>query len=125
MKTEGLIKTFIADGAVTGRRLVKPGAADGQATQASAVTDAIIGVSDAVGADASGRLDVIMSDIAEVEFGGAITRGDFITSDADGKAVAAAPAAGVNNSVAGRAMISGVDGDFGYVLLAPGQIQGA
>ena len=41
------------------------------------------------------------------------------------KGVAAAPAAGVNAAVIGKAMASGVDGDIISVLLAPGRIQGA
>jgi hypothetical protein len=67
---------------------------------------------------------VIVAGIAECQAGGAITRGDFLTSDATGKALASAPAAGVNNRVVGIALASGVLDDFIPVLLAQGRIQG-
>jgi hypothetical protein len=35
------------------------------------------------------------------------------------------PATGVNNRVIGIAMVSGVSGDLGSVLIAPGSLQGA
>ncbi|MDH5524449.1 MAG: DUF2190 family protein [Desulfobulbaceae bacterium] len=121
-----LTENFTAEAVVNPYRFVKPGAADGGAVQAAAVTDAIFGVSDSMGADASGdRLDVHTLGPVEVEYGGTVTRGDELTSDADGKAVTAAPAAGVNNRVGGIARVSGVAGDIGLVQLAPGQIQGA
>jgi hypothetical protein len=125
MNNPGLIKTLFAETAVTRRRIVKFGSADHQVVQAAAATDALIGVADRLDAGVDDRVDVILSGVAEVEYGGNVTRGAPLTADANGKAVAAAPAAGVNNGVIGRAMVSGVDGDIGSVLLAPSQIQGA
>jgi len=119
-----LTKTFKAEAAVTKRRFVKPGAADGQVVQAAAVGDAIIGVSAEIDAAINERCDVHMAGLAEIEYGGTVARGDFLTSDATGRALAAAPGAGVNNNVGGRAMVSGVIGDIGTVLIAPGRIQG-
>jgi hypothetical protein len=118
-------KNFTAGAAVTKRRIVKFGAADFTAVMAAAPTDLLIGVSAELDAASGGRVDVHLAGIAEVEYGGNVTRGQELTSDANGKAVAAAPAEGVNNAVIGRAMLSGVEGDVGSVLLAPGQIQGA
>ena len=43
---------------------------------------------------------------------------------ANGKAVKANPAAGVNAHIGGWAEISGVAGDYGLVNIAPGRIQG-
>lgn len=121
-----LTENFEAGAAVNPYRFVKPGAADGKAIQAAAVGDAIMGVSDSLGADAAGdRLDVHTEGVAQIELGGTVTRGDWLTSDADGKGVAAAPAAGVNNSVGGRVRVSGVAGDIVDFHLALGQIQGA
>ena len=60
----------------------------------------------------------------ESSWAGRFTRGIWATSDADGKAVAAAPAAGVNASVVGRFMASGVDGDIVPLLIQLGRIQG-
>lgn len=125
MRNEGLTKNFNAGAAIARFRIVKFGTSDTEVVQADAVGDALIGIADSLGADAAGEpVDVIMGGIAEVEFGGTITRGDLLTTDADGRAVAAAPASGANNSVIGRAAVSGVSGDIGSVILAPGQIQG-
>lgn len=124
MANPGLIKTFTAETAVAPYRAVKHGTADTNVVQGAASTDALIGVSGQLGVDAGKRVDVTLSDTAEIEFGGAVTRGDWLTSDANGKAITAAPAAGVNTNVLGRAMVSGVAGDIGDILLAPGRIQG-
>lgn len=125
MNTPGKIITLDAGAAIEKHRIVKIGSADYAALQAAAVTDAIIGVSTEVAATSGNRVDVITSGVATVEYGGNVTRGDLLTTDANGKAVAAAPAAGVNNQVIGRAIISGVAGDYGSVLIVPHQIQGA
>jgi len=125
MNNPDLVKTFDAGADAARHRIAKFGADDDKAIQASAVTDALIGVFAELDIAEGERVDVIMSGIAEVEYGGNVDRGDWLTADADGKAVAAAPATGVNNSVIGRAGESGVDGDIGSVILAPGQIQGA
>lgn len=117
--------TFDAGAAITKRRIVKPGSADYAVIQGAAATDFLLGVTTDVDADADDRVDVIVSGVAEVEYGGAVTRGALLTADADGKAVVAAPAAGVNNRVIGIAVISGVSGDIGSVLISPHQIQGA
>lgn len=125
MRNETLNKTFIAGAPVAPFRLVKHGATDNHAIQAATAADAAFGISGLIGADATGdRFDVVMGGIAEIEYGGTVTRGDWLTADAAGKAVTAAPATGANNSVIGRAMKSGVAGDIGSVFIAPGSLQG-
>ncbi|PCJ57857.1 MAG: DUF2190 domain-containing protein [Rhodospirillaceae bacterium] len=124
MGTPTLTKNFIAEAAITKRRIVKFGTADGQVVQGAAVTDALFGVSADLDAAINERIDVHVAGIVEVEIGAAVTRGDLLTADANGKAVAAAPAAGVNNNIIGHAMVSAVDGDIADVLLAPGSTQG-
>lgn len=119
-----LIKSYVAEAAVTKYRIVKFGAADGKVLHAAAVGDAMFGVTGSLGAAIDERVDITEAGEAEVEYGGAVVRGDWLTSDANGKAVAAAPAAGINNSVIGRAKVSGASGDIGTVLMAPGRIQG-
>jgi hypothetical protein len=115
---------YAAGAAVTKRRIVKF-SADLTVVQAAAATDALVGVADSLGAEAAGaRCEVYVAGVVEVEAGGNITRGAFVTSDANGRAVAAAPAAGANNRVIGIAQASAVSGDIVDVLLAPGQIQG-
>lgn len=125
MSNPTLSKAFTAGGAVTKRRLVKFGSADATVVQAAAATDLIIGASGDLDAASGARVSVVVAGIADVEAGGNITRGALVTADADGKAVAAAPAAGVNNRVAGVAMVSAASGDIIPVLLAPQQTQGA
>jgi len=125
-RTDGLIKTFTASGAISARSLVKFGAADNLVVVATAATDAIIGASGELDAADGEPVDICLSGLAEVRYGGNVTRGtSLLTAAAGGEAVAAAPAAGVNNRIVGVAMVSGVDNDIGLVLLAPGQIQGA
>lgn len=112
---------FTAGAAILPRRLVKF-SADRTVIQATAATDAIIGVSDSLGASALGdRVEVYqMGTGLEVVFGGAVNRGAEITSDADGKAVAAAPAAGAACRTAGIAQLTYAAGDIGEYLAAPG-----
>lgn len=124
-RTDGLIKSFKASGAIPARSLVKFVTDDNTVTVATAATDAIIGVSGELAAADAERVDIHLSGLAEVRYGGAVTRGvSLLTAAAGGEAVAAAPASGVNNRVIGVAMASGADDDIAVVLIAPGQIQG-
>ena len=119
-----LIKNYTAEAAIAAYRIVKPGAADGGVLQAAAATESLMGVTGSVAPASGERVDVIKSGIAQIELGGTVTRGGFLTADANGKAVAAAPSAGVNNRIIGFAEVSGVSGDIIDVLLAPGVVQG-
>lgn len=119
------IKSFVAGGTITKHRIVKFGSDDDTVVQAAAATDAILGVSTSLDAASAERVDVILNGIAEVEYGGNVTRGDYLTADSNGKAVAAAPAQGVNNRVLGIAYRSGVSGDIGAVLITQSVMQGA
>ncbi len=118
------IKSKDAEGAITARRIVKHGVADNAVAQASASTDAFAGVSETLDTSDGDPVDITKQGIADVEYGGAVAAGDPLTSDANGKAVTAAPGVGVNANIIGHAEIAGADGDFGLVLLAPGTIQG-
>jgi len=125
MNNPDLIKSFLAGAAIAAHRIVKFGADDDHAIQSAAATDAHIGVSGNLGAAAAEeRIDITMDDVAEVEYGAAVTRGDLLTADANGMAIPAAPAAGVNNRIIGTAMVSGVLNDIGSVLIGQNQIQG-
>lgn len=118
-----LTKSFDAGAQTKPYRFVK---LTGEATvqHAAADTDTIIGTTTEVGAESGARQDVHVAGIVEVEAGGNVSRGDYLTSDANGKAVTAGPAAGDNNSVGGIALAGGVDGDIIAVLLVQTQIQG-
>jgi hypothetical protein len=66
-----------------------------------------------------------MVGIALVVAGAAITRGALVTSDSQGHAVTAAPAAGVNNRIVGMAYEAATAaGDIIRVFLAQGAVQG-
>lgn len=119
-----LTKTMTAGAAVRGRRFVMFGATDLLAVEADGAAAAILGASEQVDAALNDRVDVILVGTAEVVCGGVVTRGAWLTSDANGAAVAAAPAAGVNANFAGRALAAGVAGDIISVLLSPGSVQG-
>jgi len=114
-----------ADGAIGAYRIVVHGAADGNVAQAANSTTPLIGVTDRISAAVAGdRVDVIRGGIAEVEYGGTVTRGDPLTADASGRAINAAPGAGVNAYIVGLAEESGVVGQIGSVHIGRGRIQG-
>lgn len=120
-----LTEYFTAEAAISPYRICKSGATDGSALMAAASTAAMFGVSDSLGAAGAGdRVDIFTFGTVEVEYGGTIARDALLTSDANGKAVAATPGAGVNAYIIGIARVSGVAGDIGEVQLSLGRIQG-
>lgn len=120
----GLTKTYIAQGDIPARAIVKAGTAVGTVAVATAATDAILGVSERLDVANGDRVDVIHSGIAEVVLGGTLSYGDWLTAGAAGAAVEAAPAAGVNAQVIGKSLLGGVAGDIDDVFITLGQIQG-
>lgn len=134
MRHHDLVHNFTAEGNIKPWRIMKFGAADYGVLQASAATDNMFCVSyfpqafndpmrpgqslADVQVIAGERLDGVMTHVAHVEYGAAVTRGQWLTSDAQGRAVPAVPGAGVR--VIGMAMISGVLGDIGSVWIQPG-----
>lgn len=131
-----LIKSGNAEGAIAAHRIVKFGAADGGLLQAAAATDAMFGVSTELSALTGERCDVIKLGDADVEYGGAVTRGDELTADASGRAIAATRHTHTENTgvayvqnaatgtatlqrIIGIANVSGVLGDIGSVAIAP------
>ena len=105
-----------AGGAVAPHRIVKYGDADGKVVQSAAAGDAHVGVSGRATAAQGGRVEIARTGIADVAYGGKVARGALLTADADGKAVAAQN----GNRIIGVAEVTGVAGDIGQVLLAPG-----
>ncbi len=117
MQSGSHARTYDAAAAIPPRRIVKF-TADRVVGLAAAATDDIIGVSDDVGAAAAGdRVDIFRSGPVEIEVGGAIARGKEVTSDATGKAVQAAPAAGTSCRIIGIAERTYVAGDVGLFEL--------
>lgn len=124
MSNNTLIKSLTAAAAIAPFRIVKFSAAE-TVIQATAATDSLMGVSNEVGAASGERQDVVLAELAYVEASAAIALGAPITSDAVGRAVTAAPAAGVNNRIIGYAWdAAAATGDIIRVLLAAGSIQG-
>ena len=120
----GLTKTYLAQGAIPGRAIVKAGSADGTVAVATSGADAIIGVAERLDVDDGERVDVIHGGIVEVVCGGNVASGSFLTASNAGVAVAAAPAAGVNARTVGLALTSGSTGDTIDTLLTLTRIQG-
>ena len=122
MSNPNLIKNFVAESAVLPLRMVKFGAV----VPAAAATDAVIGICDEMGQDtAAGRIDVVVSGIADATAGAAITRGAFLVSDATGRVVTAAPGAGANATIVGQAFASAAGaGEIIPVKLSIGSLQG-
>lgn len=124
MSNELLLKSYTAQGAIAKYRLVAFGTADGTVVASSAATSLHIGVTAELDVASGERVDVIRAGLPLVEYGGAVTRGQPLTSDAQGRAVAAAPAAGSNVRIAGFAEVNAVAGDVDRMLFAPGVMQG-
>lgn len=124
MSNPGLVKTFTAGAAIAPYRIVRLSAAD-TVIQAAAVSEALVGVTMDVPPLANERVDVVMDGIALVEAGAAIALTALLTTDAQGRAVAAAPAAGTNNRIIGIPLeTAAAAGDIVRVVLSPGMLQG-
>lgn len=120
-----LAKNFLAGAAIAAFTLVKFGADDSTVVPTAAATDLIIGATMDVPAALGERVDVQLIGDAYVVAGAAAVRGTLATSDATGRAVTAAPAAGANNTVAGQFLESAsAAGDVVRVLLNQGSVQG-
>lgn len=120
-----IIKAFKASGAIAHRRYVEFTATSGVVSQANAATDKLAGIVDQPGGAADGEtVDVVLLGLTEIEAGGTFAAGDYLVSDANGKAIVAAPATGVNNTYGSRAMYPAVSGDRVQVYVNPGSLQG-
>ena len=118
-----LIKGYLGGATVNNYRMVKFSAAD-TVIQATAETDAIIGVSGDLDMTSGSMGDVIMSGIAEVESYDTITRGDLVTSDSVGRAVKVTDVMIASTTIyyLGIALDSAVASDIFQVLVVPGKL---
>ena len=124
MSNVQLFKNFTAGGAIAAFRIVRFSAAD-TVVQAGAATDALVGVCNEVAPASGERCDIAMEGIAYVEAGAAIALTALLTADASGRAVAAAPAAGVNNRIIGYPLeTAAAAGDVIRMFIQPGSFQG-
>lgn len=105
-----------AEAIVEGYRIVKPGSADYTVVKATAATDKSIGTADSLDKAAGEMVDMGVGDVHEVRLGGTVTRGDALTSDANGKAITTTT---VGHRAIGFAEQSGVLDDVITYLRAP------
>jgi hypothetical protein len=110
----GRVITYIAQSALAYGQIVKFGNADGTVTAAVAAADAAIGIVVSNVAIAIGdHVDVARDSFPDVQYGAAVTRGDLLTSDANGHAITAVSPA----RVIGVAEVSAVAGDIGEMCI--------
>jgi hypothetical protein len=109
------IKSYRAEAAITGRSVVKFGAAGG-VVAATVAADRAIGITDQLDAAPGDMVDVIMSGSAEVKLAGTVAAGQPVRGGAGGAGVAAA--AGAGNVAIGYALSAGVAGDIIDVAIA-------
>lgn len=120
-ETSGIEKTLIAGEAITKYQLVALGDDDDSVKLAVDPTKPLIGVS-MNDAPKGGKVNVMLTGVAEVELGGAVTRGDLLTADGTNSVSQAVTTSTAKNYVVGIAVRSGVDGDIIPVLLSQGII---
>ncbi|WP_210188134.1 capsid cement protein, partial [Bosea sp. CRIB-10] len=124
----GPVKNFTAAGAIKPRRVVAFAATEGQVeTAASPTAKTLIGVTGVIGAVAAGeRVDVYFGDVQTVEAGAAFAQGARLTVDAEGRVIAAAPAATVTQQIIGTAFgVSTALGELVPVHIQPGALSNA
>lgn len=107
----------VAEAAVEGYRIVKPGTADMSCVKASAATDKLLGTSDELDHAIGEIVDVAAIPVARVRLGGTVGAGDALTSDANGKAIATTT---TGNRTIGFAETAGVADQVITYIWAPG-----
>lgn len=115
MQNDTLVKSFEAEGAIPGNRIVTLGTAANTVTQASAVSETLVGVTHNTDAEAGGMADVVMAGTPMVKAGAAITKGTYVTTDASGQAIAVSVA---SDRTIGIALEAASTGDLIPVLLS-------
>ncbi len=102
----------------TAYTIAKFGADDDHASLAVAATDSLLGVFQHTTTVADEPVRIMLEGISQVVYGGDVTRGQDLTCNASGKAVAAVK----GDSIIGQAMVSGVANDIGFVHIKKGQV---
>lgn len=123
--TSGIEKSVKCTAAIAAAFLLaKPGADDDTFSQATASTEDLVGVFQHTTTVAGEEVRLMLTGITRVKLGGTVTRGNKLTSDANGKAVAIGAVAGTNYNSIGIAMASGVADDIIPMLIAQTRPQG-
>lgn len=118
-RTTGLLqKGYTATTAIPAFTIMKFGAADGTVVPATGATAYLVGVQAQLDCAVGDRASATMnSNIEDVLYGGNVTRGDPLTSDGQGRAIKATT---TGQFIVGYAEVSGVAGDIGSAIIAPG-----
>lgn len=109
MPNTDLIKTCLSSGTIAPYRIVAHGSADHEVAQAASATGTLMGTAMELGTESNGRVDVAISALPLVEYGGDVLRGDPLTSDANGKAIKATVS---GSRLIGFAWVSASAGDI-------------
>lgn len=125
MSIPTLIISYPTSAAVTPKRIVKfsDTAATNKVALATAATEPLLGLSDAMGGPSGGMADIILAGLGEVVLGGTVAAGDKLTSDAAGAAVKCLGAANTRKEYVATALLPGVAGDIIPCLVERGVIQ--
>lgn len=119
-----LLKNFIAGAAIASFRVVKFSAAN-TVVQAAAATDLSIGLSNEVSPALGERCDIVLAGVGYLEAGAAFALGAKLTSDAQGRGITAAPAAGSNAQIIAIALeAAATAGDVVPVFITQSVMQG-
>lgn len=105
------IKAFNAGEELKARRFVKFSSNDNDVVYADDANSMVLGVTTEVDTAQDKNVDVQMDGLAEVELGGAVTRGQRLVPSTDGVAVAASTIKGSVQNTCAIALKSGVTGD--------------
>jgi hypothetical protein len=103
-----------AEAAIAPYRIVTKGTTEKVDIQAAAVANALLGVNGSLAVAAGERYDCYIDGIVPIEYGGNVTRGNKLTTDASGRAVVIAAA---TDRVIGIAWEDGDLGTIGSTLL--------
>lgn len=106
---EGLTLSFLANGSLADKEyhIVKRSSGENDIVLSSAASDKHVGVLSDDAADAEGVM-VWAGGAPKVKLGGTVAIGDWLTSDANGKAIATTSA---GNECIGQALEAGVEND--------------
>lgn len=117
MANTRLFKTYDVTGDLAPYRIAAWSGAPGNVKQAAAPGEALLGTADELGKQPNRRTDIALSDLPEVETGAAVSAGQALTSDAQGRAV---PATAAGQRIIGFAMEGSAAGTIITYQFAPG-----
>lgn len=115
MQNDILVKSFHASGAIPGNRIVTLGTNDNTVKGATGSSETLIGVTHNTDAQDGKMADVVLAGAPMVKAGAAITKGTYVTSDANSKAIAVAD--GTDRTI-GMTLEGASEGDLVPILLS-------